>query len=186
MFLPVLCLIAATCAARWWLDDRRTLPYFPIEISRQLATGHHAANVFLCILIIIAFVYGYSDPWRLLACVCTFGVVAVPDNVSWLGHMACVWTLLGLVAVRTVWLAATASIVPVVVALALYAVRILIKVAALNYWEGIALLDVKRLFTRSQEIMTNDRPTQHEWVLLAFQLGGVIQWTAFLLMASVM
>ncbi len=185
MFIPVLILIVATIAARRWLDDWQTLPYFPIELSRMLATGPWATWVFRITLALIAIVYARADPWRAAACFCALGVSVVRDDVSWLGHMVFVWGLL-LVAVARVWVANRAAQYVVLLALVTYAARIVLKVNALARCGEVGWTELRRSFAYSQEIMTGARRIRNDDVRSAFQLGGLLQWLAFLQLAIAM
>lgn len=183
MFYATLCLLIVTILTRLYLDDRATLPYFPIEVSRMLATGPAATSAFLVVVCLIALFT--DDLWHRVACVCVTGVAMVPDNKYWLGHMACVWALLLLV-IASVWHADASSQWTVAAALGLYGLRTLIKSIVLVRYEGLPWYDLKQHHQRSQEIMLNTRTTLYTPVMYAHYVGGLLQWASFLLLSSVM
>jgi hypothetical protein len=172
---PVLALLCVTVATRLWLDDRRTLPYFPIEISRMLATGPWAKRVFILGLGLLMVFYAHDKPVYLIVCGEVLGLALVDDSVSWLGHMIFVWAMLGTIAIRAWTNGRTAAFLA---AMALYGMRVLFKAVAL--WQaGHGFF----AFNKTLELMFTGK-FPNDTVELAFQVSGVVQWTVFGLLAT--
>ncbi len=183
LLLPVAGLIAATVAASLWLDGIAALPYFPIEVSRMLASGVGATRVFQAYVVAVTLYYGYYNWWHLAMGVCVLGVSLFDDVSHYAVHMGCVGAMVALVVARTWREPARLSVV--VSALALYVVRIGIKVVAVlvqdraQPWAGVVALEM-----RVQQLMFDARGATPETLVL-LRLGGVLQIIVFLLFATV-
>lgn len=160
------------------LDPASTLPFFPIEISRTAASSVYAT----AILQVGAFLMAWLIPSTIPAVVlwCGFSLVAlIPDTVHRNGHRAGVMVaLLGALGqapyVPYGWLIFFLGGVT-------HALHVGCKVVALVVWEGKrAPRDVMQ---RHDEIMYTRGATVTPRVLNVFRLGGVLQWTSFVILS---
>lgn len=172
---PVLALLCVTVATRLWLDDRRTLPYFPIEISRMLATGPWAKLVFILGVGLLAWYRVQYNTAHFLVCACMIGLALVDDSVSWLGHMVFVWMMLGTIAVSA-W--HNGRTVAFIATMGLYGLRVLFKAIAMRQ-AGYGFF----AFNKGLELMLTGK-FPNDTIELAFQVGGLVQWTVFGLLAT--
>lgn len=156
-------------------DVKSTLPYFPIEFSRILASSNKAYWSFLVGLLgILLTVLNYSSPWQVCAWLIVMGIAIFDDRQFWLLHMLLVGCLLSLVLAKAMG-GSTNQIYLLCMAMCLYAARLVFKVGALYFLEGVALIDCKEV---TLQIMFGTRSAArlHNGTVVAFQLGGLLQW----------
>lgn len=180
LLYPVAGVLIATIGAALLKDDTRKRPYFPCEISRLLASGDWALRTFQVGVVFVGLVYGWQSVWHALAMACCLALSVFDDVRHWALHM--VWvgamvTSVSLHALNEPW-----RISIIMLAIGFYMLCVLIRMATLFWLDGVPLL---RLLHRGQEIMYTGK-TQHPLTLHAFRLGGLFQWTVFLLLAWVM
>lgn len=159
--------------------DRNT-PYFPIEISRILASGPHAYWSFV-IPVIACLPIVPHNLYALLSWICIVGIAVVDDKTSWQLHMLFVAGLMSVAVIKA--FASQEQLFIIGMAFFLYAIRIVFKVAAvLLFYNAKTLSDVKDV---SIQIMFGTIQPANSAMLLAFQLGGVLQWIVLVLVGSV-
>jgi hypothetical protein len=157
-----------------WFDNKSNIPYFPIEVSRILASSESAYWSFFVGLLIILFTsLDYSSPWQVCAWLIVMGIAIFDDRQFWLLHMLLVGCLLALVLAKA--MGSTNQIYLLCMAMCLYAIRLVFKVGALYFLEGVALSDCKEA---ALQIMFGSRSAArlHSGTVVAFQLGGLLQW----------
>ncbi len=181
MLLAVSLLLLGTIAAALLLDGQPA-PYFPIELSRLLATGVYAEWTFRLGLLVLLAAHVH-EPWVLAAGACVLGVSLFDDARYFVAHMVCVYAMIALVGVRALRSPATLHVFGV--AVALYAVRIGLKALALAAYEDMPVpWTVGAFVSRAQDVMLGQHAMQSAMTRLAFQAGGVIQWMVFLLLST--
>lgn len=151
-----------------WFDNKSNIPYFPIEFSRILASSESAYWSFLVGLLVIFFTsLDYTSPWQVCAWLIVMG------SQFWLLHMLLVGCLLALVLAKA--MGSTNQIYLLCMAMCLYAARLVFKVGALYFLEGVALSDCTEA---ALQIMFGSRSVArlHSGTVVAFQLGGLLQW----------
>jgi hypothetical protein len=186
LFYPIVGLIACTVAASLFLDNGlTTLPYFPIEISRMLATGIWATRTFQVYLgLVLLYYMYYFNVWHLAIGACVVGISIFDDKQYYEIHMAFVAAMIGLVVARVY--DSPDKLVVVGSALALYGLRLAIKGTAVLVQEragpGLGLLG---LISRTQQMMMDGQGATPATLVL-LKLGGVIQWLVFALFGTQM
>jgi hypothetical protein len=178
-------LLASTIAASLVLDNGLvTLPYFPIEISRMLATGPWASRVFLTYVALFTAYCGASNPWHLSMGLLVLGVGLFDDVHHRAIHMGCVYALIVLVAWR-VWLLSPDKLGVVGCAILLYACRIAMKIIAVWVQDRADLPDGMVAFhDRVLQLMMDGKGATPETMIM-LMVGGLLQWTSFGMMCAV-
>lgn len=157
-------------------------PYFPIEISRVLATGPHAYWSFIVTTLLLF-------PWvphtwsAMTSWACVLGIGIVDDKTSWLVHMLFVAGIF--VAATAAAMSSREHLFILCVAACLYMARLVFKAGAvalfeLQSWSLAAIKD------RSMHIMYGTAVCKSQATLLVFQLGGVLQWVVLWLVSRVL
>lgn len=175
LFYAIVGVIASTLLAGI-LDGKA--PYFPIEISRVLATCPTAWRVFVMGFVVL--VPWIPDWWSGLAWLCVMGIAIMDDERYWGLHM----TFLGFLGCTIL---AKCRNIPVswpflALAIGLYILRIVLKGLACLLFERIP---IQSLLAKAMVIMLTGK-TKSTLTLLIFQLGGVLQWIVFAIVISIM
>lgn len=198
--LHLACTVLATLLAAVLVDRR--VPYFPIEVSRAAASGPVASwalrwgarTLGVTLLATDSFTATTTALWISLSAIALF------DDVRfWAAHMGGV---VGLFAVAI--LAATSrgrgAALPLLAGVLLYALRLVFKVAAIVFYEMPAAPPLQTLarllvdgetreivFRRSMAVMFHGAKACADpaHTLPMFQLGGVLQWVVFYVLAFV-
>ncbi len=182
-FLFAKCIFAAWIVIMF---NVATPPYFPIEISRCIASNERATNMFFWGFIISAFVVAggemrhstTTDAHKLVLYVLLFALffIGYYDDVDhWFMHMLGV-ALLGATAVCAAYMQNRWFVLGL--AAVLYGMRIVIKSVAVVMYESSAGVTVKQVADISFRIMYTGQCDAWQ-TKVAFQLGGVLQWASF-------
>jgi len=190
----VLATIVATQIVALLVD--RSVPYFPIEVSRTAASGPTALCTmrvgFVLLLPVLVWQQQLTMPtlWLWAALVC----IAVADDVRyWTVHMLGVAMMLPPLVVGA-W--SRSAMVPVLVGVSLYLFRLVIKTTVLivyevpvgeqraQYKQGIQTWLrwlVAKVMERGMAVMYRGADAcQHPSVVMpVFKICGVLQWVAF-------
>jgi hypothetical protein len=181
LILPFVGILVATIAASFLGDGPGKRPYFPIEVSRMLASGVWAQRTFQVGVLFAFFLYGLESKWHAIALVCCAGVSVFDDVTYWALHMA--WCGGMALAVFLHALGDSWRLTVFFCALIVYGVRMAAKGWVLIVLEqATGLEDAVR---KSKAIMYTG-VVRHPWTLVVFQGAGVVQWIVFLLFAWVM
>ena len=152
----------------------KKLPYFPIEISRAMASSKEAL---LVIRVTSPFLWFLCQNWYDRAAWACFLVVAFFDDVNyWVPHMIGV---AGMAAVTARLVLGTDGTL-FWIAAALYAFRAALRYASVWLVEGVP---PARVHQRVREIERTGY-TPSPFVLNAFRVSGFIQWTIVPLVLS--
>ena len=169
-------------------------PYFPIEISRCIASNKESTIIFLTTVLTAAITSVFIDriTWNpsILLIFSGLIVLGAADDVSyWLLHMIGV----GMVMIGIVWNNSRYTLFGI--AIVLYFTRIIIKCYALYQWEiheykkdvlrfPINILGYPEIMKKKAFDIMYTGKTEHPNTLKAFQYGGgVLQWIVFLLLS---
>ncbi len=186
LFYPVVGLIASTIAASLILDNGlTTLPYFPIEVSRMLATGVWATRTFQAYLALVLLYYTYYfNAWHLAIGACVVGISVFDDKHYYEIHMAFVVAMIGLVVARVY--NSPDKLLVVGSAIALYTLRMAMKGAAVLVQERHGpSLGFVGVVSRAQQLMMDGKGATPE-TLVILMLGGVLQYLTFVLFSTQM
>ena len=174
--------------------DRR-LPYFPIELSRILASGPAAEWTFRGGLVALVLLHAAEEgAWFLLGALAVLGI-SVFDDVQWYAlHMTCLWAAFAAVGWR-VW-AESERLYYFLGALLLYGLRLVLVVPAVAWFEMDDVWWREEPATWERDFQTASALWHHKqalaygtatpksvWTRRALQLGGLIQWATFCVMA---
>lgn len=173
---------------------KRSVPYFPIEISRTVAANETTKYAFLFGVVSLLLPIMYTGDYLTYMPVwCALVMLAYYDDKSaWTVHMLGVAMALvcasfriyehGMIGVNIIALASTA-----------YLSRVIIKLVCVNSLEfgrgSIVLLydtkAYKNAFQKSMAITRNgaEKCNYPRVTLAVFKLGGVLQWLAFYLLS---
>ena len=195
--IHILVTVIYTMYAAVFIDRR--VPYWPIEISRMAASGDYALYCFrLGVTLMPATLFCENvTPITVALWVALMAIAWIDDVTSFTGHMFGV-ALLGLVCVihayqsaQSVWIIGIAAVI--------FAARLGLKAAAC-VWEDLnsghaylnsAPIGVPRILTYSRrlacvgrDIMMGTRELKTTFGNIAFRLGGLGQWTVFVLLST--
>jgi hypothetical protein len=172
-----------------------TAPYFPIELSRMLATSRLTEWTFRVLLFTILYQQWAVITWlRLITWWCVFAVGLFDDVRFYKTHMAAVWSMALCIGVQCVLADNWAVRLAVYgVAMCLFVLRTLIKWLAVELLEPCDYVPISHahLYVQatsrfvhqhrvSQHIMFTGKPS-HPLTLRVFQVAGVMQWIALYL-----
>lgn len=174
-----------------------SVPYFPIEVSRTIASGPLPTLVFRLGVwsLGLSLCWTRTLTWNTAALWLSVVWIAEFDDVRhWALHMMGVGMLFAACTFSSVQHRGTAALLPLGAAFTIYVLRILLKLAAVllflveewpmsNGTPSTTLVNVGRVgFDKSMDIMYRGAvacPRSYEHVLPMFKLGGVLQWAAF-------
>ncbi len=158
----------------------RTVPYFPIEISRTAASGKTSLLTFRVGILTIILSLLWTGQLTLITFLLWIGlsIVAVFDDVSYWGlHMIGVGVVFVIMTVHTFQ---HGAMMPILCALIIYGLRFVLDAGTLLYYEQCAF-DITHFTTLHKDIMYRGsiackRP---DIVIPVYRIGGLLQWTAF-------
>lgn len=175
--LSIFCIVSYAVFMGMAFD--RKAPYFPIEISRILASGPHAYWSFvLPVLFIVPFIP--FNMYTFTSWLCILGIAAIDDKTSWSLHMLFVAGLMIIATIKAIALRDNLFIL--CMAFSLYGARIVFKVAAVFLFHHAPMSRAKDV---CMQIMFGTIQPANQATLLAFQLGGVLQWIVLALIGIV-
>lgn len=173
--------VLTTALTACYID--RSIPYFPIEISR-LATGLHSRWVFLAGTILAFVASGFSswndDPCLLFALTGLVVLAVFDDRAHWGLHM--IGVIMIMFAVIGKWFLCREGGGLLLVALGLYVSRIVIKTVAVMMYES-KTGGLYEVFDISLKIMYSGH-VQEQVTLNVFRFAAACQWVVFLLLGS--
>lgn len=171
-FLPGKIILCLSVAMALYVGHDKA-PYFPIEISRVLASSRESTIIFLTGLVVLALVVPLKllHPYHYMAYVGVLIVGLVDDITSWWDHMLGVG-LIGLAVLQRAYFYHTTLKDQLALAYAggLFAMRVIVKLYMVR--------DVYLI----QDIMING--TKDPVLLGTFQAAGVAQWMVFLIIIT--
>ncbi len=184
-----------------YMFTRSNPPYFPIEISRCIASNKESTIIFLTTVLTAATtsVFGDRITWNSSILLIFSGLIVLgaADDVSyWLLHMIGV----GMVMIGILWNISRYNFgnyrhILFGIAIVLYFTRLIIKAYALYQWETndfkkevfkfpINILGYPEIMKKKAFDIMYTGKTNHPNTLKAFAYGGgVLQWIVFLLLS---
>lgn len=161
------------------------VPYFPIEVSRTAASGRIPLGVFRCgiLSMIITLLVSHTLDWQTFAIWLSLSLICCADDVNhWFLHMAGVFSLI-LVAAYGIYEGGEAALVPFVVAVSLYALRLLVKFLVITFYEiweerSFSMRFLRANIERHMNIMYRGAKAcrRPDIVIPVFKVSGVLQW----------
>lgn len=201
MFLLSVLLFLATPIFFGLVFDRK-LPYFPIEISRILASGPYALWSFRLALFIFPVVHVPNHGWWLvITSFLVLGITIFDDVNHYKLHLTNVIVVLVFVAYR-VLITRPEQLFLVVFAFLLYFARVILLVIVVGVyefdnpdWYRIGswcgpresrrnhIDALQQLWSLKMKIAYGHHKPRHQRIMLVFRFAGLMQWTVFILMA---
>jgi hypothetical protein len=158
-----------------------SVPYFPIEVSRVLASTSYAYWSFIggvasFILFHTPLTFHFVTAWLF-----TLGIGIIDDNTSWKLHMLFVLGLF-LTTLHKAFMSSN-NLYMCAMACCLYAARIVFKFGAVILFHHNAT--IYNAGEISLQIMFGIIKPENEATLFAFQLGGVLQWIVLFIVGKI-
>lgn len=195
--IHILVTVIYTMYAAVFIDG--CIPYWPIEISRMAASGDYALCGFRLgvTLMPVTLLCENVTPIAVALWVALMALAWIDDVTSFAGHMFGV-VLLGLVCAIHAYQSAQ-SVWIIGISVVIFAARIGLKAVAC-VWEDLnsghaylnsAPIGAQRIFAYTQQlacvgrdIMMGTRELKTTFGKVAFRLGGLGQWTVFVLLST--
>jgi hypothetical protein len=175
MLSQIATLIGLTILSALYVDGK--VPYFPIEVSRLLASGWAAWSTFVFGLAYIGIKLFIFGPWKLLPTwFCIVGIAVFDDVSNWALHMTFVGLMAGTIVIRSIM--SPQRLFVILCAAFVYASRLVLKLGAMVVLEG------EWTTAYGLEIMYTGQ-TKSPHTLLIFRVCGVLQWVSFWMLASI-
>lgn len=155
-------------------------PYFPIEVSRCIASNHVATSIFVYGSIAVACFAMVIGSEHVLTAVALLFIGYYDDVQHWAMHMVGVG-LLGIAAASLAYQQQNIAIIASVVVL--YGARLVVKFVAVVVYEGVSPWDLSAVASAGFNIMYTGKCLAWQ-TLFAFKLCGVMQWIVFVIIAQ--
>jgi len=161
------------------------VPYFPIEVSRTAASGRIPMGVFRCgiLSLIITLLVSNTLDWQTFTVWLSLSLICCADDVNhWFLHMTGVFSLI-LVAAYSIYERGEAALIPFVVAIMLYLVRLLVKFLVITFYEiweerSLSMRFLRLNIEHHMNIMYEGAKVckRPDIVIPVFKASGVLQW----------